>query len=66
MAKKPHFETRPDNCQVSRKSSGHASSSSIDSREKKIQGDSIPDELHSTTSSMSSSSVAQLVHLISR
>ena len=60
LAKKPHLKIRIRRCQDSRKSSGHVSGGSSDSRKNESHGDCIPNVFQSTTSSTSSSSNVQV------
>ena len=59
LAKKSYLESRIESGQDGRKSYGHISGSSINSRKKGVMGDGIPDVLLSTASSISCSTIVQ-------
>ena len=60
LAQKPHFDTRSESHPGVRKSAWGASTNSIYLKQKGTMGDIVPDVLHSTSSSPSSSSVVQI------
>ena len=59
LARKPHLNTRTESHQGGRKSSGGAFSTSNNSQKKGTMGPNVPNDLQSTTSSISSSFVVK-------